>query len=223
MDKLDLNQDELYALQLGRQEPFDKIFMQSFPLLCDYIKKLSKGELDGEDIAQEIFIKFHRKRTTFKSVEKIMAYLYKACDNAYFNYLKHKRVKRKHIQHLKNSPEATELANIETEVSFIALIAAEIEKLPDACRDVFKLLYYERLSNQEVAERLNISDNNVATQKRIAIQRIRKNISNNQLLLMALLISIIGLKLFPGSFSYSGGLVVHQYIKPSTKNDTINH
>jgi RNA polymerase sigma-70 factor (ECF subfamily) len=225
---LDLKPEELVDLKAGSVEPYNKIFGQVFPFLCAFINKLSKGTNDGKDIVQEALIKFYDQRTRFESTAKIMTWLHKTCINAYFNFLKHNKVEQKYIEFLQNTPEATEPAYIETvmvarvEAEMHKLLDSEIEDLSPKRKEIFKLLFFEKLPAHEVAVRLNIAAGTVSRQKDIAIQRLMKRLSNNNIFLMVLLATLLGLKFFSKSFITFDGLPVHYYIEAADQH-TINH
>jgi RNA polymerase sigma-70 factor (ECF subfamily) len=52
----------------------------------------------------------------------------------------------------------------------------EIEQLPRRCKEIFKLIYYERKSADEIATMLDISINTVWVQRAKAIQLVRTNL-----------------------------------------------
>ncbi len=60
---------------------------------------------------------------------------------------------------------------IEAEV--LGEVYKALQKLPEGCRKVINLSYFEGLSNQEVADRLNVSINTVKTQKLRALKMLR--------------------------------------------------
>jgi RNA polymerase sigma-70 factor (ECF subfamily) len=51
-----------------------------------------------------------------------------------------------------------------------------IETLPNKCKTIFKLIYFEDASTDEVAEKLHISPRNVLNQKRRALQLLKKKL-----------------------------------------------
>ena len=51
-----------------------------------------------------------------------------------------------------------------------------IETLPNKCKIIFKLIYFEDHSTDEVAQKLHISPRNVLNQKARAIQLLKKKL-----------------------------------------------
>ncbi len=58
----------------------------------------------------------------------------------------------------------------------------KIENLPEKCRKIFKLIYFNNLSTSEVAEEMGISNQNVLNQKARAIHILRSGLLRKSLL-----------------------------------------
>ena len=89
----------------------------------------------------------------------IESYLYTAIKNRCLNYLRHKRVEDKTCNQWIHSQEA--YSGIEGEEfgweKEMTLVLKKIDKLPDHLKIVIILRLKEGLTNQEIAEYLNIS------------------------------------------------------------------
>jgi RNA polymerase sigma factor (sigma-70 family) len=228
MFNLDLKQEELDDLKAGRHEPFKKIFEQAYAPLCDYIKMLYGASHVVEDIAADTFEKFYKQKTRFNSAGEIINWLCKTCRHAYLNTVKHNDVEQKYIEFVENTPDTTEPAYIETAIAVTVaaeiekLMELEIENLPLKCKEIFKLAYFEQLSSNEIAARLNISIHNVAGQKDIAIQRLKKKLSHKNFLLMVVLATLFGQKYFSEILLNFDGLLVLYYVSPADQYNN-NH
>ena len=209
MFNLDLNPEDFKALRQGKIEPFNKIFDEVYRPLCDYIYNMSNGANDGEDIVQEALIKFHDVRTFFFSEKEIMGFLFKICRHAYFNWMKHNGVVQKHIRSLSDDLDTNEPEYVEAET--MRIIYAEIEKLPAECKKVFKLMYINGYTNQEIMKMLDMSASLVSNHKKYAITKLKIGLANKRFIIMALMVTMFWLKIFLGSFSIFAGVVVHYY------------
>jgi RNA polymerase sigma-70 factor (ECF subfamily) len=81
-----------------------------------------------------------------------------------------------------------DLAEIKSEV--LQYVYAEIEKLPEKCREVFKLSYLEGMKLSEVAQHLNISEQTVANQKTKALKMLRLALSDKQWMVLIMLLKL---------------------------------
>jgi RNA polymerase sigma-70 factor (ECF subfamily) len=77
----------------------------------------------------------------------------------------------------------------------IQQVRQEIEKLPDQCKLVFKLSRYEELSQQEIADRLNISIKTVKNHIGKALKTLEENLRESAYFSNGLLF-LITLKIF---------------------------
>ncbi len=144
--------------------------------LCYYAERIIHDKPEAEDIVVETFLKLLQKRNDFGRLAEIKAFLYTATRNACIDfYRREKRHQRseEELAYLSGQPDASdELERINAEV--LAMLYREIENLPAACAGVFKLLFFQRLTTDEAAARLNISSKTVLNQKGRALQLLRK-------------------------------------------------
>ena len=65
-------------------------------------------------------------------------------------------------------------------------LAADVEKLPEECRKVFQLCYFQGLDNESAAQELGLSVNTVKAQKARGKKILRENLKDILSLLMLL-------------------------------------
>lgn len=195
MLKLELSPEEMYELHSDGNKTFDKIFDQAFLPLCHYIRKMSNDANDGEDLAAETLAALWDRRKRYHSGEAITGFLFLTIRNAYINIVKRQGLFKIYKRSQANVQPANEEIN-EIEAHYIIAINAGIETLPDKCKEIFKLIFHKGHTNKEVAQLLKIEENNVAVQKKKAIQLIRKYLINKGYILTALLLFIFGPKYF---------------------------
>ncbi|HEY0668639.1 MAG TPA: sigma-70 family RNA polymerase sigma factor, partial [Sphingobacteriaceae bacterium] len=112
----------------------------------------------------------------------IQAYLYKMTQNRCLNFIKHKKVENAYISYLIRNNLLDDYHQswnpyLTKELEDQAKKA--IEKLPEKCKEVFKLSRFEHLKNKEIAQRLNISQKTVERQMTIALERLRKYLKHS--------------------------------------------
>lgn len=218
MLKLELSPEEMYELHSDGHKTFDKIFDKAYQPLCYYIRNMSNNTNDGEDLANETLAKFWDRRKRYHNAEAITGFLFLTIRNAYLNIVDRERLFRKFIKSQSTTePVTEEISLIETRL--ITAINEGIETLPDKCKEIFKLLHYNGLSNKEVAQLLKIKENNVAVQKMKAIQLIGTYLINKGYILTALLLFLLGPKYFFKKHSH----LVDQVVSSSVDiNQTIH-
>lgn len=149
-----------------------------FPSLCFFAKRLVDNDGEGEDIAADSFVKLLNRHDSFDTLPNIKAFLYITTRNACLNYLRHTQRQHSSKRELNRLQEKTDEHALSHMVHAEVLreVELEIEQLPNRCREIFKLIYYERRSADDIAELLGISINTVWVQRAKAIQLIRTNL-----------------------------------------------
>ena len=117
-------------------------------------------------------------RETFESTANIKAFLYTATKNACINHYKagvrHENAHRQMKYLLKN--ESGQEPSFEEEMiraEVVSEICKEVEELPDRCREIFKMIFFEGMSTDQIAEEMGIAVQTVRTQKARAIQLLK--------------------------------------------------
>jgi RNA polymerase sigma-70 factor (ECF subfamily) len=99
--------------------------------------------------------------------------------NASLNYLRHiqrKTASQSELSYLQKDKDDHDVITDMIEGELLRKIYPLIETLPNKCKTIFKLIYFEDASTDEVAEKLHITPRNVLNQKRRAIQLLKKKL-----------------------------------------------
>jgi RNA polymerase sigma-70 factor (family 1) len=168
----------LLRFQQGDPDSADTLFLRHAKPLCFFVERLTGSAPDAQDIVAETFIKLLERRTQFKSLDNIRAFLYRAARNAAINFnrasTRHEKA-HEQIGYLARTAEGREqwLDNEQIRAEVLGAIYAEIEELPGKCREIFKLIFLQGLDNEEIAGRMGIAVQTVRTQKARAISLLR--------------------------------------------------
>lgn len=165
-----------------------KHFFESFyPSVCVFARKYLKDMDLAEDVAQETFIEFWKKRELFEDMKAAKGFIYTVCRNKCLNHIR--------ISHIREDILQREMAS---EVYFYELVLEEesyrkiyqsIESLASQSKKII-LLSMNGLKNPEIAEELNISVNTVKTLKKNAYKELRSKL-NNQVFFLFLLNQVL--------------------------------
>jgi RNA polymerase sigma-70 factor (family 1) len=166
----------LYLFEKGDQVAYTEIYNRYFYLLyCHAYKKL-RDEEQAKDIVQDLFATLWAKRNVKLSTGNLGGYLYTAVRNRIFDFFAHQKVESTYIQSLMNyisTVKSVATDSLVREKEFRACIEKEIQALPPKMRLIFELSRIENLSHQEIAAKLNISENNVSKQVNNALRVLR--------------------------------------------------
>jgi len=132
----------------------------------------------AQDVVQDVFMNFWRKRDTLDIDLKVKSYLFTAVRNKALEVLRHEKMKENHA----DTVRINELLryDIEDEAEkYVRLekIHAAIGTLPDKCREVFSLSKLNGLSYNEIANHLNISVKTVENQIVRALKLLREKLN----------------------------------------------
>ncbi|MCT4616276.1 MAG: sigma-70 family RNA polymerase sigma factor [Marinifilaceae bacterium] len=158
---------------MNRVSKLEIVYKNLFPALLLYAIKWLNDEDAAKDVVQAVFVKLldsKYKPSDYKS------YLFKSIRNTCINQLKSKsnqfsEIKENHVSYFRDPIE---------EAEFEAYVFKLISELPNACQNIFKLNRFEGLTNQQIADKLNISKRTVELQISNALSYLRKEIYNPQ-------------------------------------------
>jgi RNA polymerase sigma-70 factor (ECF subfamily) len=131
-----------------------------------------------EDIVHEVFVEIWRKMDSFDKLPG-RSYLFTAVRNQCINNLKKEETEATYMH---NAQLENRLLGLEYYDSFEKILIEQesmqeiydqIERLPNKCRQIFKLSYLEEKKNTEIAELLGLSIRTVEHQLYLALRRLR--------------------------------------------------
>ncbi|WP_207515771.1 RNA polymerase sigma factor [Longitalea luteola] len=168
----------LQEFRRGNTHAFKAVYNMFFPSLCFFAKRLVDNDGEGEDIAADSFVKLLNRYDSFDSIPNIKAFLYITTRNACLNYLRYtqrQHSSKRELNRIQDKIDEHALSHI-VHAEVLREVEFEIEQLPNRCKEIFKLIYYERRSADDIAGMLGISINTVWVQRAKAIQLIRTNL-----------------------------------------------
>jgi len=159
--------------------------------LCYYAYKITNNQESSKDIVQDVFLKYHSKPAEFSSELAIKNFLYLSVKNACLNFIRHDLVEKKFAENQVETvlDQDQGLSHI-IKAEALVLIKQAIEALPERCRTVLKLAFFEGFKNEQIALEMSISINTVKTQKQRAIQLLRLKLTDKAYLLLLFLLPL---------------------------------
>ena len=169
--------DDIFLLQLiknGDKQAFKYIFVTYFTALCRFMYLYLGNTQEAEDIASDILASIWENRKKLEIRLTFKAYLFQAAKNRCLNAIRDRKatVSLDDING-QDTPQVNVTDSLETE-ELNHLIQEAILSLPDKCREVFLKSRTNNLTNQEIAESMDISVKTVEAQITKALKQIRK-------------------------------------------------
>ncbi|MDP4208334.1 MAG: RNA polymerase sigma-70 factor [Bacteroidota bacterium] len=174
--------------QLAFATIYDRYHKQLYALAYRYLKSHEMAE----DAVQQIFVNFWIKRESINETLNIKSFLFTSLKNHTLNTIRdHLKAIEKNYEILLETPveESTD-DELNDSLEMTSLIEQAVNTLSPQRKLIFNLKIQEGLSNQEVAQRLNISINTVKFQYSHILKEIRDFVSSSNIA-SAILISFL--------------------------------
>ncbi|TKG88383.1 RNA polymerase sigma-70 factor [Puteibacter caeruleilacunae] len=185
MTVLEKNQDKLLVVQLQKNdvEAFDALFHKYSDKLFRFSFSLLKSTEESKEIVQEAFLRIWEKRSDIDSQKSFKSFLFSISYNLIVDQLR-LRLKdqeyRKFLVHYFESESFDLKSNLDYD-KIVAQVKDAVEELPAKRKQIYVLSRELGLSNNEIAERLDISVKTVENQITLALKHLRKRLGSSLL------------------------------------------
>ena len=174
---------------------FEQIYAEFQPKIHRYMIRMV-GELEAEDLTQEVFVKLSQALNTFRGEAKLSTWVYRIATNAALDRLRSPKFQKEE----KDLSEARRVANGEAEIvdrntwtgEQIPLVEQQvyrkemadclqsyIRQLPEIYRTILVLSHMEELGNQEIADVLGLTLETVKIRLHRARELLRRELAGN--------------------------------------------
>jgi len=167
----------------------EKAYLAERKRLLGFIRKRIPGNLEAEDILQDVFYQLTLGFRDIDRIRNLTAWLYRVAENRIIDNFRKKRNAYVYINYkdgketdeplsleeilpsIGSSPEDEELKGLIWET-----ITEVLEELPEEQRDVFIASEFEDLSFKEISEQTGVGVNTLLSRKRYAVLALRKRL-----------------------------------------------
>jgi RNA polymerase sigma-70 factor (ECF subfamily) len=177
-------------LASGDEEAFRQVFHHYNKLLQPFVVKLTRNQSVAEEVLQEVFLKVWAHRERLAEVENPRAYIIRIVSNESIDFLQRQAKEQRLAKYIQKtsqegapSPEQS-FSYRETE----RRLQQAIERLPEACRQIYRMSREQYKRIPEIASELNLSNSTVKNQLVKALKSIRLHLGNLLPALLALVL-----------------------------------
>jgi RNA polymerase sigma-70 factor, ECF subfamily len=167
------------GLQKQDKAVFDFVFNFYYSSLCAFSQSILDDRDAAEDLVQDFFVSLWINCPDLDIKTSLKAYLFAAIRNKCLDALKHQKVSEKYrsylFRHTGTETDSTEIFLAETELR--QAIQASLAKLSPRCREIFEMSRLQGLSNQEIADKLNLSKRTVELQISNSLKILRAELA----------------------------------------------
>lgn len=163
-------------LKESNHSAYNEIYHRYFYLIFTHAYKKLRDEEQAKDIVQDVFANLWFKRDFNLPASNLAGYLFTAVRNKIFDLFAHQQVESKYVESLKdylNTHSSVPTDHLVRENQLKAYVEKEIQALPPKMRLIFEMSRKQQLSHKEIAEQLNVSENNVSKQVNNALRVLR--------------------------------------------------
>ena len=186
MNMIDANSadaDIWLAIRNEDKAAFNLLFSRYWGRLYQTALSLLRDNEASEEIVHDVFLNIWLKRNTLE-ITDFKSYLISATRYHIYRELKAKKTTQELPAEYSGSFTSNYAEEKLTEQTFHEQLSFYLSALPKRCKEIFLLSRQDNLSNQEIADRLNISKRSVENQITHALQYLRVNLKNFFLLLI---------------------------------------
>jgi len=173
-------QDLAVSVKASDTGAFNILYQRLWEPMFVYAQSILMDEDRSKDILQSVWIDYWQRREEIDPAH-IKAYLYKATRWQCYKSLRDRKfnaVQLEAAQALDMSAEAEQQHDLDAAE---ALLKDSLKSLTDRCREIFILSRIHGFSNEEIAQRLQISKRGVENQISTALRKLRKDFSGIRL------------------------------------------
>ncbi len=163
-----------------REGAWRELYRRFYPALCNYALKIVKDTDVAEDVVQDCFIKIWDSSIRFEDGPSLTAYLYRAVYTRSLNLVRDQGYAQGLYEKwgekvLEEQEEFDPVIEIAVEEDVVNRFYAIVDELSGQQKDVL-LMSMNGDKVKEIAEKLQISENSVKTQKKRAYAYVRERL-----------------------------------------------
>jgi RNA polymerase sigma-70 factor (ECF subfamily) len=171
-------------LKEGDVLSFDHIFKKYHKKVYYFAISYLKNKEEAEDVVQEVFMNLWKYRDQINEYYVFSKYLFKITYNATCKKFRKQASDKKQLEEtLQNILIEDNSTNLEIEYNnLLETSNILIDKLPSRQKSIFLLSLKEQLTNEQIAQQLNISIKTVENYLAAAKTSLRKSLSDGHIL-----------------------------------------
>lgn len=171
----------LLQVASGDQAAFRQLFDRYWDNIYAVAFAFLKSDTVAEEIVQDIFMKVWLKKEQLPHLENFSNWLFIIARNHIYNTLRKKvsetSFENELLEHLAETSDSAWQSVISRETE--KLVDQAVASLPNQQQTIYRLSRIEGLSQEEIADRLQISKNTVKVHMRLALQSIRRYLQDH--------------------------------------------
>ena len=177
-----INESLVDSIKGGDESAFAVLYDVYFSFLCAKASALIQNTEEAKDIVNDLFVNLWNNRSKLRY--PIHPYIITALKNNCLNWIRNNKSKFLMLESYKdimefrieriNNLDGMEFSEI---IDSVNLVKRTAQLLPEKCRIIFEMYFYFGYNSNEIAEYLCLSPSTVRVQLKIAIDKLKSEIS----------------------------------------------
>jgi RNA polymerase sigma-70 factor (ECF subfamily) len=157
-----------------KQDKFRSEILPVVDKLFRLALSITGNKQDAEDVVQDTLFKIWKKRNEWNSIGNLEAYCFRSARNIAIDKISLKANQQETLNEIYDIPEKMNIQEQIEQEEQIVMLENFIRKLPEKQRTIFQLREIEDLTYKEIAEVMNISEEQVKVNLFRARQKIKE-------------------------------------------------
>lgn len=178
----DQNNQIIEQLRDGSKEAFRSLFDAFGPKIHAFALSYLKNNADAEELLQDVFLKLWEVRASLDISKNIKSFLFKICINLIYDFIRRKNIEKAYLDYSVNNRSYSD--NTWNEIVYNDMLSNLnhlVAGMPEQRQRIFRLSKEEGLSNDEIAEQLNLSRRTIENQLYRAVSFLKDKLSTGSL------------------------------------------
>ena len=178
----DQDNQTIEQLRVGSKEAFRSLFETFGPKIHAFALSYLKNNADAEELLQEVFLKLWEVRASLDISKNIKSLLFKICINLIYDFIRRKNIEKAYLDYSGNNQSYSD--NTWEEVIYNDMLSSLnhfVAGMPEQRQRIFRLSKEEGLSNDEIAEQLNLSRRTIENQLYRAVSFLKEKLLTGSL------------------------------------------
>ena len=172
--------DLAHRIKHGEKDAYQELFERYAPKIYGFSISYLNNKQDAEGLVQDVFLKIWEKRETLDSTQNIKAYIFKIAVNSIYDFIRRKNIETAFHDFAKVNYSSKSNSTWDTVIyeEMQTTLDDLILRMPEQRRKVFYLSKKKGLSNDEIAQKMELSKRTVENQLYRAIGYLKVNLKN---------------------------------------------
>ena len=173
--------DLVHRIKYGDKSAYQILFERYAPKIYHFALSYLNNKADAEELVQDVFLKVWEKREILDAAQNVKAYIFKIAINTIYDFIRRKNIESAFNDFARENYETNSNStwnNIVFE-EMKATLKELVSQMPEQRRKVYRLSKEKGLSNEEIAQKLELSKRTVENQLYRAVTFLKEHFKNN--------------------------------------------